>query len=267
MINFKKLRFYALVGLAIASIIIALYPFFGGYSTEYYKAMLESYGIPQIVYLGWVILATATTLPISAAMVAGIAYFSFTEAMLLTCAGVLIGAISTFYVARFLGKEFVQEDYEIKSKTKMHIFNELMHKSSTAYVALLACVYAFPSNLAYMIAAVTGMAFWRMIIIVIIGNLGTVLAVGGIILGVLEYNVAYVLGGAAFLLIVNIVPITMYYEEMKKLVVLVFSRKAYERLEKVEELEKKVEEDVEKAEKIIEKDVRKIEHKFERKKK
>jgi uncharacterized membrane protein YdjX (TVP38/TMEM64 family) len=267
MINFKKLKFYTLLLLVIISLTIVIFPFFSGYDPAYYKALLDYFNIPQFIYLGWVILATATTLPISAAMVAGIVYFSFSEAMLLTVMGVLIGTISTFYASRWLGKEFVQEDFNIKGKTKLHIFNELMHKSSFAYVTLLTCVYAFPSNLAYMIAGVTGMSFWQMLVIVIIGNLSTVFAVGVIILGVLNTNISYVLGGAALLLVVNIMPITMYYKEMKKLVVLIFSKKAYQRLEKIEKLEKRLEKDVGKAEKIVKEDIKKIEHKFERKRK
>jgi uncharacterized membrane protein YdjX (TVP38/TMEM64 family) len=247
MINFKKLKFYVLLILAIISVLIFVFPFFGGYNPENYRAMLESFRIPQLLYMGWVALATATTLPISAAMVAGIAYFSFSRAMLYSCIAIVSASIATYYVAKFLGKGFVREDYQIKSKKKIHLFNQLMHEHSRAYAILLSFVYVFPSNLSFMLAGITGIPFLQFIAIVVLGNISTAFAVGLIILGVLNLNVTYVLGGAAFLLAINIIPIVTYYPQMKKLVLLVFNEKAYHRfieaekvVVKLEKIEKKI---------------------------
>ncbi|MCX8158989.1 MAG: VTT domain-containing protein [Candidatus Pacearchaeota archaeon] len=255
MINFKKLKFYTFLLLAFLSLIVVVYPFFRGYDVIYYKNLLEYFNIPELIYLGWIVLATATTMPISAPMVAGIIYFSFDKALLLTFVGIITGAIGVFYISKYLGKDFVKENYGIKSKTKIHLFNELMHKHSLAYVVLITCVYAFPSNLAYMIAGVTETSLLKLVIIVLIGHVGTAFAVGALVFGGLNSNITYILIGVAYLALINIIPIGLYHKEMKKLVLLIYNKKAYERFVKMEKLEKKIEKEVEKTEKKIKKEI------------
>ena len=258
MIDLKKLKFIVLAVLAVISLTLFIVPTIFGLDVEVFRGVLETYGVPQLIYVAWIILATVTTLPVSAAMIAGIIYFLFVDAMILTCVGMLIGAIGTFYVSRWLGKDFVKVDYKIKGRTKLHIFNELVHKHSLAYVVLLAFIYAFPSNLAYMIAGVTEVTLFQLVCIVALGNLGTAFGVGGIILGVLQNNISYIIAGVLLIAVINIVPLFRYYKEMKKLVLLVFSRKAYERFEKLEKAEKKLikfEHRVEKEIEEVEKDV------------
>jgi len=240
MIKLKRIRFYIFLILAVLSLVIVVFPFFGNYNVAYYRQLLEYFSIPELVYVGWIILATATTMPISAAMVAGIIFFSFAKAIMLTFFGVIIGAVGTYYLSMILGKGFVEEDYNIKGKTKMHIFNELMHKHSVAYCILLAAVYIFPSNLAYMIAGLTGLSLMQLLSIVFLGNLTTVFATGLILFGIISQNITYFAIGAAALVTINTIPVIFYYKEIKKLILLVYSRKAYERLVKIEKIEKKI---------------------------
>jgi uncharacterized membrane protein YdjX (TVP38/TMEM64 family) len=264
MIDLKKLKFIVLAVLAVISLTLFVVPTIFGLDVEVFRGVLETYGVPQLIYVAWIILATVTTLPVSAAMIAGIIYFSFVDAMILTCVGMLIGAIGTFYVSRWLGKDFVKVDYKIKGRTKLHIFNELVHKHSLAYVVLLAFIYAFPSNLAYMIAGVTEVTLFQLVCIVALGNLGTAFGVGGIILGVLQSNISYIIAGALLLAAINILPLFRYYKEMKKLVLLVFSRKAYERFEKLEKAEKKLIKFERKIGKGIKKEIKEVEKDVEK---
>jgi len=248
MIDIKRIRFHIFLILAVISLVIAIFPFFGNYNVAYYRQLLDFFSIPELVYVGWIILATATTMPISAAMVAGIIFFSFAKAMVLTVFGVIIGAVGTYYLSIILGKGFVEEDYNIKGKTKMHIFNELMHEHSVAYCILLAAVYIFPSNLAYMIAGLTGLSLMQLLLIVFLGNITTVFATGLILFGLINSNMTHSIIGFVLLIIINIIPVIFYYKEMKKLILLFYNRKAYERLVKIEKIEKEIAKDIRKSE-------------------
>ena len=234
--NIKKLKFYILVVLSALSLVLILFSTILGYNPDRFSFILQTYGVPELLFISWVILATATTLPVSAVMIAGIIYFSFFYAMAYTFIGMLIGSIGTFYASRWLGKDFVKEAVGLKGKGRIHILNQLIHKHSLAYVILLAFVYAFPSNLAYMIGGVTDIKFKDMLLIIIFGNLTTALGVGWIILGAVNSGLEFILGGAALILIVNVIPLAMYWGHLRKLVVLAYSEKAYRKLVRAEKM-------------------------------
>jgi uncharacterized membrane protein YdjX (TVP38/TMEM64 family) len=234
--NIKKFKFYILVVLAALSLVLILFSTVLGYDPERFGSILQTYGVPELLFILWVILATATTLPISAVMIAGIIYFSFFYAMAYTFIGMLIGSIGTFYASRWLGKDFVKEAAGLKGTGRIHIFNQLIHEHSLVYVILLAFVYGFPSNLAYMLGGVTDVKFRDMMLIIIFGNLTTALGVGWIILGVVGGSLRFILGGAALILLVNVIPLAMYWQHLKKLVVLAYSEKAYRKLVEAERM-------------------------------
>ncbi len=220
MVNVKKIKFYVFVTLAAASLAFFLLAVKLGYNSTRYLAAFEGYNVPQLLYIGWIILAVATTLPISAVLFAGILYFSFIWAMIYAFIGILLGAVITFYLARWLGEDYVRDEYKSKDKGKMHALNVLIQKNSKAYVILLAFIYIFPTNLAYMIAGVTNMTLGQVVLITVLGNITTVLGVGMIFIGILNFNLIYIIGGAVILLLVNMLPILWYYKELKKLIVL-----------------------------------------------
>lgn len=212
----KKIKFYIFIFLAVASLGLVLAALLLGYDITHYLTGLEGYKIPQLLYIGWITLAVATTLPISAVLFAGILYFSFKWAMLYAFAGIIIGAVVTFYLARWLGEDYVESEYKSKHKGKMHKLNVLLQESSRAYVVLLAFIYIFPTNLAYMIAGLTDMKLREVVIITVLGNVSTVFGVGLIFLGILGTSFTYIISGAVILLLVNLAPILWYYPEMKK---------------------------------------------------
>jgi uncharacterized membrane protein YdjX (TVP38/TMEM64 family) len=232
--NVKKLKFYILVVLAAISILLVLFSSIIGYNPERFKFILETYGVPQLLYILWIILATATTLPISVVMIAGIVYFSFFNAMLYTFIGMLIGAVGTFYASRWLGHDFVRQAAGIKGQGRIHIFNQLIHRHSLAYVVLLAFIYAFPSNLGFMIAGVTDVRLRDVLWITVLGLFTTGLGIGWLILGGLNGSLTYILLGAALLLAVNLIPLVMYWSHLKRIIILAYSEKAYKKFVKTE---------------------------------
>jgi uncharacterized membrane protein YdjX (TVP38/TMEM64 family) len=237
--DFKKFKFYVLVILAFLSIVLVLFSTVLGFNPESFKFILETYGVPQLLYILWIILATATTLPISVVMIAGVFYFSFFNAMLYTFIGMLIGAVGTFYASRWLGHEFVRQAAGIKGQGRIHIFNQLIHQHSLAYVVLLAFIYAFPSNLGFMIAGVTDVRLREVLWITVLGLFTTGLGVGWLILGGLNGNITHIILGAVLLLVVNLVPLAIYWSHLKRIIILAYSEKAYKKFVKTEKTIKK----------------------------
>lgn len=221
MVNIKKIKFYILLVLMIASLLVVLGAFRHGYDVSHYFDALEGYKIPELLYVGWIVLAVATTLPISAIIFAGILQFTFMWAMIYAFIGIIIGAVATFYLSRWLGEDYVKTEYKSKHRGKMHRLNILLQKNSRAYVILLAFIYIFPTNLAYMLAGVTNMKLREVVLITVLGNVSTALGVGMIFLGVLKLSPSYATGGIIILIIVNIIPILLYYEKLKELIKLV----------------------------------------------
>ena len=218
MIGIKKIKFYIFLALMIISFALFLVFIFTGYDSQHFLMTLESYGVPELLYTAWIILAVATTLPISAVIFAGIVYFTFFKAMIYAFIGILLGAVITFYLSRWLGRDYIKSEYNTKGKGKLAAINRIIQKNSVAYVVVLAFVYIFPTNLAYMIAGVTDMTLGQVVLITVLGNITTTLGVGAISLGILGSNITYIIGGAAILAIINIVPILIYYKQMKELI-------------------------------------------------
>lgn len=241
MIDFKKIKFYIFLFLGFASLIVFIIPVMYGFDAAYARSVLESYGIPQLIYVAWMALATATTLPISVVMIAGIIYFSFWRAMIWTFIGILIGTMGLYAISRWLGRDFLMEEANIKGRKKVHLLNQLIHAHSRAYTVLLSFLYPFPSNLGFMIAGASGMGFWEALVIAVLGNLGTAFGVGLIILGAIIPSSLHLAAGIALILLINVIPVILYHRQLKKVVVLVFSEKAYKRLEKAEKFVEKIE--------------------------
>ena len=208
--------------LGVFSLAFFALPYITGFNAQSLVQSFENYGVPQLLYIGWMILAVATTLPISAVMFAGILYFSFSIAMIYTFIGVILGAVITFYMARWLGKDYIKQEYKSKDKGKLHEINVLIQKKPLPYVVLLSFVYIFPTNLAFMIAGVTDMTLLQVVILTVLGNITTTAAVGLISLGIINSNISYLILGIIIIAIINISPIVYYWKETKEVFVHLF---------------------------------------------
>jgi len=114
MVNYKKIKFYILVIMILASLSLFLFADKLGLDQKLSAGNLENNLPSVIIYLAWMTFASATTLPISLVLIPGILLFSFQWAIILSFIGIVLGALIIYYLTIFLGKDFV-EDWEALS--------------------------------------------------------------------------------------------------------------------------------------------------------
>lgn len=196
-------------------------------------ASLPETPISILIYIGWITLATATTLPITVVLVPGIFLFTFKWAMFYGFLGLIIGGLVIYFLSWYLGREFVREYMGIK-KGKLKLLDELIEKDPFKLVLVLNCVYFFPSNLAYAMAGITDLKFWKFLFATIIGNFSNFYAVGLLTIGARSGSYLHITSGVIILVLVTLIPLIIYREHLKEIMRVIFSKKTAESLEKLE---------------------------------
>jgi uncharacterized membrane protein YdjX (TVP38/TMEM64 family) len=226
----NKLKFIIFIAVAVISILLVLFVGIFNYNVENVKGLISSHIIISIIiYIGLIAVASATTLPITVTLIAGILVLSFKEALLYALIGVYLGAFLLYLFSIKTGKGILH--YYAKGE-KLKILDKLIHENAFSLVILLNFVYFFPSNLAHIVAGITNLKL-RKFFIAMFGNLINTSSVAIIILGILNQNYIYVSAGIIILVLVTVIPLYIYRRHMRDLIILGFSRNAWKKLIKV----------------------------------
>jgi len=211
--NYKKIKFWALVILIFASLSLFFFADKLGIDNNLSTGNLQN-DIPSvIIYILWMTFASATTLPISVILVPGILLFSFQWAIILSFIGIILGAVIMYYLTIILGKDFVDE-YVGKHGEKLRIVRSMIKKNSFGILLALNSFYFFPSTLAHVVAGLTKTKFWKFIIPTIIGNFINFFFLGLLTLGFSEGNYNYVYTSLVILVLNSLIPLIIYRKHL-----------------------------------------------------
>jgi len=226
--DFKKLKFYSFITFFILSLSLILFSGLFHFNLTSIGSLLERYdNAASVIYVTLITLATATTLPINVTILSGMLVFPVYYIILLTLIGVLIGVHILFYMSRNITEDEFRRYTKIR-KDKLKDIVDLLRKDSLAFVVLLTFVYAFPSNLAGMIAGFTKMKLYKFVTISIIGH---GISATSVILMVHNLYIGNSLNVAIFLtiLILNtLIPIIIFRKSIKDVFDLAFKRYDWE---------------------------------------
>lgn len=239
MVNLRKIKGWLFLSFVILSLVLVAFAGFLNYTTEDIQNLMMGYrNLALFIYIVLIAIAAATTLPISAVLAAGIFIFSFFEAVLLAFIGIIAGALFIFYLSRKTGYDSFKYYANLKHE-KLKALRELLKENAFNIVMLFNFVYFFPSNLAYIVAGITGMKMRKFLFAAIIGNFPNFIAFAMLIYGSYYQNYYLVTIAIIVLVLASGIPLYVYRRHMKDIVVLAFSYKAYKRMKRAEKFVEK----------------------------
>ena len=165
----KRIKFAILIIMIVLSFSVVFFSDKLGLDDIFQRKDLHNDISSVLIYIAWMIFAASTTFPISAVLIPGIFVFSFWYAIIFTYIGIVVGALLTYYLSMYLGRDFVDEYTGIKGD-KIRIVKELIEKKSFGVLLVLNAFYFFPSNLAHVIAGITKTKLWKFLLPTIIAN-------------------------------------------------------------------------------------------------
>jgi len=231
--NTKLVIFISIVFISFSVIFLG---YFFDYNVSSVFNLIHAYpSISLIIYVGLIALSTATTLPITVTLAVGILVFKFTSAVLFAFLGIYFGAVIIYYLSLKTGKNIFSKFSNLGSG-KLKIMNNLLHENTLSFVMLLNFVYFFPSNLAHISAGVTHLNFWKFSFATIFGNFPNTFSIALLILGIYQQNYIYM--GIAMILLVLVTGVSLYIyrKHLKDIIIIAFSKEAWKKFEKIEEI-------------------------------
>lgn len=230
--KYRKIKAIIFIMLIVVSISAFLFADYLNYDTQTIKSLISQNYYPSVlIFLILIILATITTLPISAASIPGVLVFSIVNTIFYVMVGIVIGAFLLYYLSKWSGRKFINEYAELKGG-RLKAFNELIHKNSFRFVILLNFVYFFPSNLAHMVAGITNLKISKFLFATIVGNFINTFSVILLIFGIINKNTTHIILGVLILSLPTILVIYIFRHDIKDIIILSFNEKAYKKLSK-----------------------------------
>lgn len=174
-------------------------------SLEAVNAFLLKYeAATAFAYIGFQILQIAVfIIPGQAIQLAGGYIFSFWPGLFLTFAGVLLGTIFTFYLARILGKDAVH--LMIGEEKAKHYIEKLNSKKALMVIFIIYLIPGIPKDAVTYVAGVSDIEVRAFVIVSMLGRLPAM--TGGVMIGSMLNSGSYigviilsVLACAAFIL-------------------------------------------------------------------
>ncbi len=219
----KKIKFAILVLMIIASFSVIFFSNQLGLEDIFQRKDLHNDLPSVLIYIAWMIFAASTTFPISVVLIPGIFVFSFWYAIIFTYIGIVIGALITYYLSMYLGRDFADEYAGVHGE-RIRIVKSLIEKKSFGVLLVLNAFYFFPSNLAHVVAGLTKTRLSRFLIPTIIANFLNFFFISLLTLGVLENNNTYIYTSIISLILISVIPLIIYRKHLKEIFMVSFGK-------------------------------------------
>jgi len=237
--EYRKIKSIIFILIAVFSVIAFFFADYLNYDTQTIKSLIsQNYYLSVFIFLILIIVAAITTLPISAASIPGVLVFSFVNTLFYVMIGIVTGASLLYYLSKKLGRDFIKEYSDLKGG-RLKAFNELLHENSFRFVILLNFVYFFPSNLAHMVAGITNLKISKFLFATIVGNFLNSFSIILLIFGIINKNTIYIFLGVLVLALTTLTSLYIFRRDIKDILILSFSEKAYKKLSKISKSLKK----------------------------
>ncbi len=175
---FSALKFAVLLAIIIISLVLLIAYMSTGFGMQTLKEIVLSYGNNAwiagfLLTIVIVSLGLTTLIP----MVLASLLFSVASASLMICFGFCIGSVIAFFIARWLGKEYVEEKLVSKNRF-LKSFDQKLHKHGFYTMLLSRLIFLIPSEFVNFAAGVSEVKFQDYFIATVIGTTpGTILAI------------------------------------------------------------------------------------------
>jgi uncharacterized membrane protein YdjX (TVP38/TMEM64 family) len=142
--NRGRLKFILLLAVILSLVLLFRFTNAGAYlNQEFWQQKLAVWGAwAYLAYIVIYIVGAAVAFPGSVLTIAGALVFGTLKATLLTVVGATAGASGAFWIARFMGREFV----EARVKGKLAQLDERIEQNGFMAVLILRLVPIFPFN-------------------------------------------------------------------------------------------------------------------------
>jgi uncharacterized membrane protein YdjX (TVP38/TMEM64 family) len=225
MMKIKKIKFIIFIIFLIISLGGFFVSLYLGYDSQDVSNILKQYYfIAPFLFTVFVILVSATTFPITIILIPGVLFFPITSLIIYTATGKLIGAFLVYFLAKYLGKDFLEEYLDLK-RGRLKALNNLSHKNLLGLTALFICVYFFPSLIGYSIAGIKNIKLHIFTIITIIGDLANTFLVVAVIYGITHLNYNYIIFPIILILFITIISFILFRKDIKEVMVIGFGKK------------------------------------------
>ncbi|PIN91572.1 hypothetical protein COU57_00075 [Candidatus Pacearchaeota archaeon CG10_big_fil_rev_8_21_14_0_10_32_14] len=228
----KKIKFAILIFMIVASLLVVIFSKEIVKGNIFEKKDLHNDLSSVFIYIAWMVFAASTTFPITTILIPGIFLFSFGYALIYTYVGIVLGALTIYYLSIYLGRDFVN-DYTGIRGDKIKIVKGLVEKESFGFLLVLNAFYFFPSNLAHVVAGITKTKFWKFFIPTILANFLNFFFVALLTLGIAENNKSYIYGSTVALFFISVIPLIIYRKHLKEIIYVSFSKEAYKDFKKL----------------------------------
>lgn len=218
----KKSDFVKFIGLIVVLISFLIFLFYFNYSgnsNDFFniskiQEVISGFGIwAPLIYIILHAIALVTFFPITILIIIGSLLFGGVLGSVYSVIGATLGAIMAFYIARLLGKGFVDSITENKFK-RVDKFNKQIQKNGfiATFVARISPIFHY-SGMSY-ILGITKVKFWDYLFGTLLGISIWVFAISYISDALIKLNVQDIIISSIFLIVlVFIIPIYKYVKK------------------------------------------------------
>lgn len=218
----NKKKFILFVAFIIISLIIAILSgYFGFNLPSLEKLVAANYILSLAIYLLLYIILIPLSFSVTAMILAGMVFFPIPILIICAMVGIMSGAITHYFVAKKLGKDYVRSYLE-KKGGNLEKFDEIVEKNNFKTIFILSAAFIVPPIIPNLLGGIMKINLKNYFIATFIGNLPNTVFVLYFLRGVLYSNALEVYISAAGIAIVTIVSLYFYKGELKNIMRLSF---------------------------------------------
>lgn len=213
----NKKKFSLFVAFIVLSLIIAVvsgYFCFNLSSLE--KLVSANYILSLAIYLLLYLVLIPFSFSVTAMMLAGMVFFPIPILIIFAMIGIMSGAITHYFIAQKLGKEYVRSYLE-KKGGNLEKFDEIIEKHNFKTVFILSAAFIVPPIIPNLLGGIMKINFKNYSIATFFGNLPNTILVIYFLRGILYSNALEVFISAAGVALVTIVALYFYKGELKSI--------------------------------------------------
>jgi uncharacterized membrane protein YdjX (TVP38/TMEM64 family) len=212
----NKKKFAWFVAFLLLSLVIAIVSGYVGFSLPSLEKLVASnYILSLAIYTLLYIVLIPFSFSVTAMMLAGMVFFPIPILIITAIIGIMSGAVSHYYIANKLGKDYVR-GYLEKRGGNLEKFDEVLEKHNFKTIFILSAAFIVPPIIPNLLGGIMkNINFRDYSIATFFGNLPNTIFVLFFLRGILYGNISEVYISAAGVALVTIIALYFYKGELK----------------------------------------------------
>lgn len=224
-INLKKIKNYLIIIFIIVYIGIFVFEGIFNFNQGVISNLLSRYqGFAGLIYVLLLTIGMAVGLLTAVIVFSGFFVFNFSELIILTIIGVILGISLIFILARVFGHKAFMEYLKVHEKRKEKL-KELFTRDSTALTILFNFIFFLPSTFGGIVGGLADIKLYKFIPISIIGNLINQIAFIFLLYGTQNGKMIFLIPSIIVLILNTLIPIIIYRKNIGDVFRIIFKRK------------------------------------------